>query len=108
MPSPNGSVTDSCSVCGGPLPAGRPRTTCSDACRQAAWRRRHQPQLTPAPPPPAVARKPRTVYECPDCGTRALGVQFCEECHTFMHRLGYGGISPCCGEAVTYDELTES
>src|SRR5205814_1504204 len=69
MPSRNGSVTAGCLVCGEPLPAGRARTTCSDACRQAAWRRRHQPALTPPPLPAGRPRKPTTVYECPACGT---------------------------------------
>jgi hypothetical protein len=108
MPSRNGSVTARCLACGDPLPAGRNRTTCSDSCRQAMWRRRHQPPvLTPPPLPPAVPRKPHTVYECPACDHRALGEQRCE-CGTFMRRIGFGGITPCCGEPATYDELLES
>lgn len=103
----NGSVTERCSVCDQPLPAGRRRTTCSDACRQKLWRHRHQPDTTPPTAPAGRARKPHTVYECHDCGTRQLGVQYCEDCHRFMRRLGYGGISPCCGEPVTFDELLE-
>ena len=105
MPSRNVSVTDRCCVCGDPLPSGRPRTTCSDRCRQKAWRRRHQPQSTAPPLPAAKPRKDHTVYACPDCEARSLGTQYCEDCHTFMRRLGYGGISPCCGEPVTFDEL---
>ena len=108
MPSRNGSVTAACSVCGGPLPAGRPRTTCSDSCRQKAWRLRHQPQ---PPAPPLLTPRPRkdhTVYECPECETRLVGSQFCEDCHTFMRRLGDGGLSPCCGEPVTFDELLDA
>ncbi len=108
MPSRNVSVTDSCCICGGPLPAGRPRSTCSDTCRQALWRRRHQPAALRAPAPPArTPRKAHTVYECDSCSSRSLGVQYCEDCHTFMRRLGHGGISPCCGEPVTFDELLE-
>lgn len=57
--------------------------------------------------PAGRPRKPSTVYECPDCQARLLGSQFCEDCHTFMRRLGYGGISPCCGEPVTFDELLD-
>lgn len=108
MPSRNGSVTDSCNICGKPLPPGRPRSTCSDACRQALWRRRHQPDMAPPAVPSNLPRKPRTVYECDDCGSRQLGVQFCDDCHRFMRRLGYGGISPCCAEPVTFDELADS
>lgn len=71
----NGYVTPPCLVCGQPVPTGRTRTTCSDACRQAAWRRRHQPHAA-APPelPRSVPKKPSTVYECPECGERLLGV----------------------------------
>jgi hypothetical protein len=49
-PLGNGSVTGRCVVCDDPVPAGRPRVTCSDACRQALWRRRHQPLGLSAPP----------------------------------------------------------
>jgi hypothetical protein len=108
VPSRNGSVTAACAVCGRPLPAGRART-CSDACRQKAWRLRHQPPELTVPPLPAHrSRKDHTVYECPDCDTRLLGTQFCDDCHTFMRRLGPGGLSPCCGEPITFDELLDS
>jgi hypothetical protein len=107
MPSGNGSVTDSCQVCGRPLPAGRPRTTCSDACRQAKWRRRHQPPSTPAPLPAARPRKATTIYECDTCGTRQLATQYCGECRTFMRRLGGGGLCPSCCEPITFDDLLD-
>lgn len=105
-PSRNGSITDSCLVCGGPLPAGRPRSTCSDRCRQAAWRRRHQ-QARPGDEPLPVDRpaKAHTVYECPSCDARYLGEQRCEECNIWCRRLGPGGLSPCCGEPLTIEEL---
>lgn len=108
MPSRNGSVTAACAVCGGPLPSGRHRTTCSDACRQKAWRLRHQPRLTPPQLPAARSRKDHAVYQCPDCEARLVGSQYCEDCHTFMRRLGAGGLTPCCGEPVTVDELLDS
>ncbi len=107
IPSRNGSVTDRCLACGGPLPAGRPRRTCSDACRQAVWRRRHQPARAAAQALPAAQRtKDRTVYECPACGTRLLGQQHCD-CGSFMRRLGPGGLSPCCDEPTTVEELLD-
>ena len=106
-PSRNGSVTpQACLVCGGPLPVGRPRTTCSDPCRQALWRRRHQAPVARADLPPRQPRKPHTVYECEDCDIRTLGEQRCE-CGRFMHRVGIGGLCPCCNEPVTIDELLE-
>jgi len=107
MPSRNDSVTAPCAVCGGPLPPGRARRTCSDACRQALWRRRHQPTLTPPALPVNSPRKPHTIYECPDCGTRLLGQQRCE-CGTFMRRVGPGGTCPCCSEPVAFDELIDA
>ena len=87
------------------MPAGRPRATCSDRCRQALWRRRHQPPPTSAEVPPAGAsRKHGTVYECLECEARLVGEQRCE-CGAFMRRLGRGGYSPCCGEVITVEEL---
>ena len=58
-PVRNVSVTATCGVCGGPLPPGRARRWCSDACRQAAFRLRR------AAPRPALPAKADTVYECP-------------------------------------------
>lgn len=107
-PSRNGSVTDSCLVCHGPLPAGRPRTTCSDKCRQAAWRRRHQPPAPLAVLPAPRPRRPGTVYACPICDTRYLGEQYCHDCHTFCQRIGYGGTCPCCEQPVAHNELLSS
>lgn len=74
MPSRNGSVTPTCTVCGSSLPAGRPRVTCSDGCRQKAWRLRHQPEVTVPGLPAARSRRDHTVYQCPDCEARQVGV----------------------------------
>ena len=105
-PSHNDSVTDSCAVCDRPLPPGRPRTTCSDRCRQTAWRRRHQPAVPAVEPLPAArSAKANTVYECPACDTRYLGQQRCDDCNVFCRRLGPGGLSPCCDEPITIQEL---
>lgn len=103
--SRNDTVTAACAACAGPLPTGRTRTTCSDACRQALWRRRHQTPLTQPTVPAGQPRRPHTIYACEDCGTRTLGDQRCEDCGTFMHRVGPGGLCPCCDEPVTVDEL---
>lgn len=107
-PPRNGSVTDGCCVvCEGPLPAGRPRTTCSDRCRQAWWRRRHQrPATAPEALPEARPARAGTVYECPACETRLLGEQRCE-CGSFMRRLGRGGLCPDCEVPITVEELME-
>ena len=106
-PSRNDSVTTrTCPVCGCSFePSGR-RRHCSNACRQAAHRRRHQPLEAPGQLPPARPRRPVTVYECDGCGARELGNQYCGECRTFMRRIGVGGCCPACFEAVAYDELS--
>lgn len=109
MPSRNGSVTANvCLICEQAMPTGRARTTCSDACRQTLWRRRHQPAPAPTSAPPAGApRRPVTVYECANCGTRQLGDQYCHDCNTFMNTIGYGGNCPHCDEPVAHTELND-
>ena len=52
-------------------------------------------------------RSESTVYECPICEERQVGCQRCDDCHTFMRRVGIGGISPCCEMAVTFEELLD-
>lgn len=107
-PSRNDTVTASCGVCSSALPTGRNRQWCSDACRQSAWRQRHQPpNASPLELPPARPRQTSTIYECPECETRLLGTQRCEDCATFMRRLGPGGLCPCCDTPITIEELLQ-
>lgn len=105
IPSRNDGVTMTCPICTtGFTPSGR-RRYCSDACRAAAHRRRHhEPAPTPALPVHGQ-RKARTVYQCGTCGTRSLGNQRCDECTTFMTRIGIGGLCPGCDDPITIDEL---
>jgi hypothetical protein len=95
VPSRHDGVTMACPVCRWAfVPVGRQRY-CTDACRAAAHRRRQ-----------AVApRVPITVYECGTCGERAVGMQRCDGCSTFMRRVGTGGACPGCDEAITVAEL---
>ena len=87
-------------------PSGR-RRFCSDGCRRLAWKRQHQaPPVPIVVPPPGQPRRPLTVYECGACGTRLLGAQRCD-CGTFMHRIGRGGLCPCCDEPVAVEELLQ-
>ena len=105
IPLRDDGVTTACGVCGTKfVPVGRQRF-CKSACRQAAWRERH-----PAPLPPLPSRAPRlaTVYECPECGTRYLGEQRCEQCGVFCRRIGPGGPCPHCDEPVALTDLLES
>lgn len=104
-PSRNDAVTIPCPVCATPfVPAGR-RRYCRDACRVAAHRRRTRVEDPTPALPPSAPRGPVTVYECDGCGTRMLGSQRCEDCGTFMRRVGRGGHCPCCEEPIAIDEL---
>ena len=109
-PTPSGDVSvtaPGCDACGAPLPAGRSRRFCSPACRQAAFRRRHQSAAAEAPLQPRRSRRQGTLYQCPDCETRYLAEQWCPDCSRPCQRLGAGGICPCCEEMITVEELTE-
>ncbi len=103
--SRNDDVT-TCGQCGTAFtPIGR-QAWCSPACRVAAWRRRHNIAVLPRPPlPPKGQRRAATVYACPNCDARALGEQYCNDCATFMHKIGIGGTCPACSEAISFDEL---
>jgi hypothetical protein len=105
--TPDDGTTVTCPVCQQSFARQGKRQWCSDACKAAAWRRRRQA----APPrvvlPPARPRRPITVYECEGCGARAVGQQRCEECGTFMRKLGLGGPCPHCDEPVAVTELLD-
>jgi hypothetical protein len=96
-----------CPVCGQPFtPAGR-RRWCSDACRQAAWRRSN-PTLGPSPagfPAPPRPARDATIYQCPQCDERYLGQQRCQDCGTFCRSVGPGGPCPHCDEPVAVKDL---
>lgn len=99
------AATMACPVCQGPFaPIGR-RRFCSDACRAAAWRRRHALVRPVVVVPAGTRRVPMTVYACDGCGARALGQQRCADCSTFMRRVGIGGACPGCDEPIAVAEL---
>src|SRR4051794_16724893 len=93
------TATTTCSVCGVAFAHEGRQRYCSTACRQRAWRRRRD---APCPPVPA---KPTTVYECDSCATRALGEPYCQDCRTFMRRVGPGGPCPHCDELVALQDI---
>ena len=98
-------ATMTCPVCGGGfIPFGRARF-CSTGCRQIAWRRRAAGQGAAVVVPPFQPRKPLTVYVCDACDVRAVGEQRCEECGSFMRRVGLGGTCPHCDEPVAVEDL---
>ena len=104
-PSRHDGVTIACLACGRQFtPAGRQRW-CSQRCRAAGYRRRKQATapavVLPAPRP----RRPRTIYACDSCGGRSLGAQYCQDCQTFMRRVGLGAPCPCCDEPAAAMEL---
>src|SRR5258708_15755939 len=107
MPPPRNDArndtTLACPVCAAPFtPAGR-RRYCTDACRQAAWRRRADPPPLPTVPP-GRPRRQATIYQCTDCETRYLADQWCPDCNRPCRRIGPGGHCPS-GELLTIDEL---
>jgi len=105
-PSGDDTATMTCPVCQSYFsPSGR-RRYCSDGCRRLAWKRQQQAPSEPiVVPPPGQPRWPLTVYQCRACGTRAVGEQRCEDCGTFMSRVGLGGHCPHCDEPVAVADL---
>ena len=99
-------MTASCVACAGPLPSGRARQYCSPACRQDAYRRRHQPARPSAQLPARRSRRDGTVYACGSCESRYLGEQWCPDCNRPCQRLGAGGTCPNCEEVILSEELT--
>jgi len=97
-----------CPICEHPFTPNRRRRFCSDACRAIAYRRRRDANQPPIVVPAAQPRRPITIYECGNCATRTLGQQRCDDCGTFMTRVGHGGLCPCCDEPVTINELLNS
>ena len=106
LPLRHDGVTMTCPVCEQPFTPNGRRRFCTDACKAVAYRRRQTTR--PAPTLlPAQQRRPVTVYECATCGHRALGQQRCDDCNTFMTRIGYGGLCPCCDEPTATNELLD-
>jgi hypothetical protein len=105
MQPETGSCNDNptiCPICGPQFRRVGRQRSCDDACRQAAWRRRHP---TPLPVVPARSPRPSTVYDYSACQTRSLSDQYCPECRLFCRRVGPGGRCPACDEPVALAEL---
>jgi hypothetical protein len=99
-----------CPVCSNPLPSARARF-CSAACRQRAFRLRHTDRSVPDEGSLRRAlRRQRTlvaytVYACPSCEERFLGVRRCPECNLFTRVLGLGGPCPECDSVILVADL---
>ncbi len=104
-PSCHDGVTIPCPVCATPFAPTGKRLYCTPACTAAAYRRRKQANQAPVVVPRARPRRPITIYECETCDTRALGEQRCDDCGTFMRRIGYGGHCPSCNEPIAVTDL---
>jgi hypothetical protein len=95
-----------CPTCSAPFVASGRQRFCSNRCRKAAYRRRHQTRVELADVPARQPRRDITVYECPDCQTRYLGEQRCADCGLFCKRIGFGGPCPHCDEPVAVEDLS--
>ena len=104
-PSRHDGVTITCPACGGAYVALGRQRWCSEACRSAGYRQRRQAMEPLLELPVPSPRRARSVYQCDTCDARALGEQRCEACGTFMRRIGFGGLCPCCDEPVAAIEL---
>ena len=107
---PDWGAVPRCSVCSNPLPSARARF-CSAACRQRAFRLRHTDRSVPDE---AVLRDTlrrqrtlvaHTVYACPSCDERFVGIRRCPECHLFGRALGLGGLCPECETPILLADL---
>lgn len=105
----NDNGTTPCPVCARPFTPIRRQQYCTPACRQSAWRTR---RLDNTPPPtivlaPRTPRRQTTVYQCPECDTRHLGRQWCDDCNRPCVRVDYGGLCPNCDEPVAMSDLID-
>ena len=104
-PSRYDSATTSYPACGVAFVAAGRQLWCSNACRSAGYRRRRKLATPPVVLLVSPPRRSFTVYQCDSCDIRHLGQQRCDSCGSFMRRLGYGGLCPCCDEPVAATEL---
>ncbi len=107
---PSGPGERSCPVCQTLLAPGRARY-CSAACKQQAYRLRHQAGTIVDGS--ALRRElqqrralvAQTIYECPACEARYVGERRCSDCNRFCRAVGLGGLCPHCDEPLTLAEL---
>jgi ribosomal protein L32 len=97
-------------VCG-ETPTSSRSIYCKPACKQLAYRLRHQPLATVDP---VVLRNqlqrqrllvPHMVYECPSCGEQSLGERRCPDCNLYGRSVGLGGSCPDCETVILLADL---
>ena len=107
----NSPLARSCVICGKPSPRSGRALYCSPACRLRAFRLRHlqDRELLRLEAAHVLRRRAgilsHSVYECPRCEERYLGVRRCPECNLMCRRLGLGGECPHCDELVLVADL---
>lgn len=106
-PSRGGPAAVVCPVCQASFTPAANQRYCGKLCRDTAYRRRRQAPAVPVVVAPQRPRRPFTVYECVACGTRSVGDQRCEDCGSFMRRIGLGGSCPHCDGAVAVADLLD-
>lgn len=102
--------TRSCLVCGKPFPGSGRGLYCSPACRLRAFRLRRLQgrevlRLEANPLRRRAALLSQSVYACPRCEERYLGVRRCPDCNLMCRRIGLGGECPHCSELVLVADL---
>lgn len=108
--SRDGSERPRCPICSNPLPSSRAHF-CSAACRQRAFRLRHTNRsVSDAGHLREILRRRRalvtqTVYVCPSCDERFVGLRRCPECRLFCRALGLGGTCPECDQVILLADL---
>jgi predicted RNA-binding Zn-ribbon protein involved in translation (DUF1610 family) len=102
---PAASTALPCPVCQSWFIVRGKQLYCGKLCRDTAYRRRKQSASRPIQQPTMRLQRAVTVYECEACGERSLGSGRCEQCRTFMRKLGLGGICPHCDEPVTVTDV---
>lgn len=100
-----------CPMCERTFPVDGRAIYCGPTCRQRAFRLRHRQATRPT----LVALTQRlrhellltaqTVYECPSCSERFVGVRRCGDCNRMCRNAGLGGECGGCGEILTIADL---
>ena len=107
---PDWGAVPRCPICSKPLPSARARF-CSATCRQRAFRLRHADRSLPdaARLRDALRRQrtliAHTVYACPSCDERFVGLRRCPDCQLFTRALGLGGLCPECETPILLPDL---